>query len=526
LKFGTKLYVAFGLIIAGTLVFGALAKSTMDAVEVKGPAYNDIVQAKDLVADVLPPPEYIIESYLTVYQLANTTDRAEIATLTKHLEELQGQYDDRHKFWIEDLTDVGLRQSLLKDSYAPAVKFYDAVDNEFLPAIERGDTVTATTLANGKLKTLYGQHRKAIDSVVTQATDLQAKVEGNATSLIGSRTRTLVLTIVFLALVSFGLVTWVVRSLRRPLKEMRLMANGDLTVDVHYKADDELGQLATAFRGTVERLSNAFEAVTQNAEQLTASSHDLSATAVAMSDEAERTAGTTQSVAAAGEEVTASVTSVAAAIEEMTATVGEIAGSAAQAAQVAAEAAEMAEATNADVQRLGESSAEIENVVRVITKIAEQTNLLALNATIEAARAGEYGKGFAVVANEVKDLSGETAKATEDIVRRVEDIQTATQRTIESIGAISNIVQRISELQVSVASAVEEQSATASEIARTVQEASRGSASIASDIGEVAAAIDNVVNNAASTQLAATSLSQMAGELETLAQQFSYAEAK
>jgi methyl-accepting chemotaxis protein len=234
LKFGTKLYAAFGLIIAGTLVFGALAKSTMDAVEVKGPAYNDIVSAKDLIADVLPPPEYIIESYLVVYQLANTTDTTEIATLTKHLTELKAQYDDRHTFWIDALHDKGLRTALLDQSFKPAIAFYDTVDKAFLPAIERGDRVTAQRLANGELKAIYNEHRAGIDSVVTQATALQAKVEKNATSLISGRVRMLLVTLFALSLVGLAIVTWVVRSQRQPLRNKTQMSNCDHTVEVHY----------------------------------------------------------------------------------------------------------------------------------------------------------------------------------------------------------------------------------------------------------------------------------------------------
>src|SRR6202000_530375 len=109
--------------------------------------------------------------------------------------------------------------------------------------------------------------------------------------------------------------------------------------------------------------------------------------------------------------------------------------------------------TNATVSKLGESSVEIGQVIKVITSIAEQTNLLALNATIEAARAGEAGKGFAVVANEVKELAKETAKATEDITRKIEAIQADTTSAVAAIGQISEVIGQINDIQNTIASA-------------------------------------------------------------------------
>src|SRR5581483_3584278 len=147
-------------------------------------------------------------------------------------------------------------------------------------------------------------------------------------------------------------------------------------------------------------------------------------------------------------------------------------------------------------------------------------NLLALNATIEAARAGEAGKGFAVVANEVKELAKQTAKATEDISRRIEAIQGDTQASVQAIGSISSVIKQINDISNTIATAVEEQNATTNEMVRNVSDAAHGSGEITSNIGGVAQAAESTSRGAADTQKAAQQLVETSAQLQRLVEQF------
>ena len=235
-----------------------------------------------------------------------------------------------------------------------------------------------------------------------------------------------------------------------------------------------------------------------------------------MTNSSDETAVQANVVSAASEQVSQNVQTVATGIEEMSAAVKEIAKNAAEAARVTAEAVQAATAANTTISRLGESSVQIGQVIKVITSIAEQTNLLALNATIEAARAGEAGKGFAVVANEVKELAKETAKETEDISKKIAAIQGDTKGAVDTIGRVEAVIGRINDLSSSIAGAVEEQTATTNEIARNIAEAARGTSEIAQNITGVAQGTQNTTEGASNKCKAAEELAHMALGLEEL----------
>jgi methyl-accepting chemotaxis protein len=276
------------------------------------------------------------------------------------------------------------------------------------------------------------------------------------------------------------------------------------------------------YASDVTQVKQVETSLEQTSHALATSAQELTAVSQQMASNSEETASQANVVSAAAEQVSRNVTTVATGTEEMGASIKEIAKSANEAARVATSAVKVAEKTNATVAKLGESSAEIGNVIKVITSIAQQTNLLALNATIEAARAGEAGKGFAVVANEVKELAKQTAKATEDISRKIEAIQTDTKGAVEAIAKIGTIINQINDIQNTIASAVEEQTATTGEISRNVAEAAKGSSEIARNITGVAQAARGTTEGAANTKTAADELSRLAVELQNLVTQFKY----
>jgi methyl-accepting chemotaxis protein len=316
----------------------------------------------------------------------------------------------------------------------------------------------------------------------------------------------------------------VIKPVQEAARVLEQVAEGDLMARVQGEYQGDHAAIKEAINRMGDQLSSSMRAIGQNSHTLASSSEELSAVSNQMSANAEETATQANVVSAAAEQVTKNLQTVATATEEMTASIKEIARNANDAARVATAAVKTAESTNATVSKLGQSSAEIGQVIKVITSIAQQTKLLALNATIEAARAGEAGKGFAVVANEVKELAKETAKATEDITQKIEEIQGDTQGAVQAIAEISQIITQINDIANTIAGAVEEQTATTNEIASNVAEAAQGGKQVAENISSVAGAAKSTTEGASNTQSAATELSRMASELQQLVGQFRFDE--
>jgi methyl-accepting chemotaxis protein len=306
------------------------------------------------------------------------------------------------------------------------------------------------------------------------------------------------------------------------LEVVTAAAGGDLTQNITVNGNDAIGQMGAGLKAFFENLRGNIKKMAATAQTLASSSEEMTSVSQEMAGTAEETSAQANVVSAASQEVTKNVQTVATGAEEMETSIREIAQNANEAARVASSAVQVADSANATISKLGESSAEVGQVVKVITSIAEQTNLLALNATIEAARAGEAGKGFAVVANEVKELANQTAKATDEISSRIQAIQTDTGSAIDAIGEISMIINQINDISNTIASAVEEQTATTAEIGRNVGEAAQGANEITENIDGVAQAAKDTSQGILQNQGAANELAQMSADLQNLVGQFKY----
>jgi len=517
------------LTLTGFAGFGLIALGTIRDVRIGGPAFVRIAQGKDLLADALPPAEYLLEANLAVHQMTVETDPGRVAQLIADSKGYADEFEARHQYWERELPMGPVADALLMRAYKAGSEYLKIRDTQFIPAVRRGDLAHARELANGPMKDAFEEHRTAVRSAARMALEANVEVERDASAMAQQRTWIMLVLGLFIAVATLGMGLLVARRILNAIVEIRrvasAMAGGDLTVKAGVHTGDELEDLARATNIMGDEMQNVLGALGGKASSLANASEELYAVSYEMSSTAEETSSQAGAVSVGSEQVNHSVESVAAAVEEMTTSMQEIAKITSEAARVASLASGEADATNHAVGKLGASSTEIGHVVQVISSIAQQTNLLALNATIEAARAGEAGKGFAVVANEVKELAKGTAAATKDIGSKIDAIQADTEAAVLAIGQISHTIQQIKDISNTIASAVDEQLATAAEIGRSLGEAARSTSEISGGVQNVALAAKDTAAGSASTQRAAGELAKLAAELRRLTVQFKFTNA-
>lgn len=452
-----KLLLLSAAWLAAFLTFATVAYGTLNHVKVNGGIYNSITKGKDLIADVLPPPEYIIESYLVSLQAVHESDPARLAALIARGDELRADYEERHKFWTNTLEEGPIRRAMLETSYPPAAAFFDIRERELIPAIRAGDRERAAAIAYGPMREKYEAHRKGIDEVVRLAAAKNEEHEHTAASAVSTGVNRLLALGVIVLLIGAGIGVLTARIASSLTRKMELashvagrVADGDLDVQVEGIHDhDEAGRLLASIHHMAESLNHLVSRVKQSVVELIST---MTAFNAARTQQEEVVAG----FGASTSEIAAAVSEISATSQELLGTMNEVNGVAEQ-TSILAEAGRtgiieldttmqhLTEATASISSKLAvirERASEITGVVDTITKVADQTNLLSVNAAIEAEKAGEYGLGFLVVAREIRRLADQTAVATLNIEQMVRQMQGAVGAGVMEMDKFSDEVRR------------------------------------------------------------------------------------
>lgn len=537
--------IAFGIVLA--IGFTAVVSTSLYALrelKVGGPLYSDIKLGNDLIADILPPPEYVIEAYLQATLAMREPDQ--LAAHGERLVQLRKDYDERKAYWTASSLSADLKTALVQKSDAEVQKFWKVLSDQLLPAL-KGKDMAGAERAYAQVKDAYTAHRAVIDSIVESANKQNADMEKLAADRDSSILYVLLgvsaAVLAFIAAGLLGVALGVVRPIVRMTDTMQKLATGDLVAAIPFAhRQDEIGSMAGALevfkrgavensrlredqlrkeqeaalakRGALHQMAETVERETgRSVDSASVASQGVERVASSLSEIARSLSMESQAVASASTQALGSSQTVSAAAEQLSTSIRDIATQVARTSTVTKSAVAGREQARSTIQALAGAVKKIAEVSDLIGGIAGQTNLLALNATIEAARAGDAGRGFAVVAAEVKSLSDQTAKSTEEIGRLIAEIQASTQAAVDAVETMGGHIVEIDGVATSVAAAMDQQDAATRAIARSISES-------ASAAREVSAKIANVSRDAASVNERATEVRQaitgMAANLEQL----------
>ncbi len=500
LKVGAKLYLLLGVLLGGMIVYAGIAYYSLTQVEIGGPFYHEVVESKDLVADVLPPPMYLLEAYYHTVEIeAQMLAGGTLADYQEHIDaiaRLGEEFDARVIHWEEVLADQPEIVAALKDTQNPGDEMFALLESEYIPAAIAGDVQKVVALRDNEIEPLFLQHSDGIDEVVNLATARQQSDEAKAEE--ATQTFTIVQIALAAGVLALGLVlgTLIVRAITRPVNELKGVAEriavGDVNQAINLHTKDELGQLAESFRSMIvylkdmagnadqiatgdltvdvkarsegDQLGNSLhamvnnlrslaESLLSNAEQVASSAQQMAEASAGAGQATQQIAVTMQQVARGSSQQAASITVTASSVEEMRRAIDSVAhGAQEQATAIGSTSEAMSRLSGAvaDIRRAaGEQANGMQKAATMRAGLADTLHQVAIatdavaDEAANSARAADEGIRFAVQTidgmQRVNDTTDQLASRVRDLGRRSGQIGTIVE-TIDDIASQTNLL--------------------------------------------------------------------------------------